>query len=87
MSRPQDSTHSPRQTLREQGVRDQTGEPVEVVRKDIEQPNPATEGVDKALTPTSVETQEQNAEKIRQRTGKVQQKLRAGNKNAAHWLK
>lgn len=76
MSSPQDSTHSPRQTLREQGARDQTGEPVEVVRKDIEQPNPATEDVDKVLTPTSVKTEEQNAEKIRQRTDEVERKLK-----------
>ena len=76
MSRAKDSIDSPTQTAREQGARDQSGEPVEVVRKDIEQPNPATEGVDKVLTPTSVKAKEQNAEKIRQRTEEVERKLK-----------
>lgn len=75
MNRPQDSVRRHAQTAKEQGARDQTGEPVEVVRKAIEQPNPATEDIDKVLTPTSVKAQEQNTEKTRQRTAELEQKL------------
>ena len=76
MSRPQDPASRHAHTANDKIARDQTGEPVEVVRKDIEQPNPATEQVDEALTPTSVKTLEQDAEKIRQRAAELEQKLR-----------
>ncbi|MHA6492708.1 hypothetical protein ACX0MV_05590 [Pseudomonas borbori] len=56
-------------------ARDQTGEPVDVVRKDIERPNPATEQVDKAITPTSVKTKEQEAQKINQKAAEAERKL------------
>lgn len=75
MNRPQDSQRSHSQTEDDYLARDQTGEPVEVVRKIVEQPNPATDTVDKVLTPTSIKAKEQDTEKIRQRTAEVERKL------------
>lgn len=55
---------------------DEAGNPVEVVRKDMEQPNPATQAVDKVLTPTSIKTKEQEAEEINRRAADLERKVR-----------
>lgn len=55
---------------------DESGQPVETVRKDIERPNPATEKIDKLITPTSIKAREQEAEKIRQQSDDVRRQIR-----------
>lgn len=37
--------------------------------EDLEQTNPATDAIDKAITPTSIKQKEKEAEEIRSRTG------------------
>ncbi|MCF5709519.1 hypothetical protein GIV19_19850 [Pseudomonas syringae] len=54
---------------------DQSGEPVEVVRKDLEHQDSPTEGVDKVITPTSNREKEQDAEKLKELNREVESKL------------
>ena len=54
---------------------DQSGKPVNVVRKDIEHEHSSTEGVDKIVTPTSIKEKEQDAQTIREKTAEVERKL------------
>ncbi len=46
---------------------DQSGKPVDVVRKDIAQENPETEGVDKVITPTSIKQKSRMPKRFAQR--------------------
>lgn len=50
---------------------DESGRPVDAVRKHIERPNPATETVDKVITPTSIKAREQEAEAMRRKSEAV----------------
>lgn len=54
---------------------DESGQPVETVRKDIERPNPATEKIDKLITPTSIKAREQEAEEIKRRSEEVRRQI------------
>lgn len=54
---------------------DQSGKPVNVVRKDIEHEHSSTEGVDKIITPTSIKEKEQDAQTIREKTAEAERKL------------
>jgi hypothetical protein len=56
-------------------VTDSQGERVEVVERDIAQPNPKTEDVDKVLTPTSIKEKQQDAEKLERANAEVERKL------------
>ncbi|MDO7897059.1 hypothetical protein [Pseudomonas citrulli] len=56
-------------------AKDASGEPVPVVERDIHQPDPATDKVDKAITPTSIKSREQDAEKLQEKVGQVEKKL------------
>jgi hypothetical protein len=62
--------HSPKA-----GAVDQSGTPVDVVRKDIEHEHSSTEGVDKVITPTSIKEKEQDAQTLREKTAEVERKL------------
>ncbi|CAM3084774.1 hypothetical protein BZK31_01010 [Pseudomonas floridensis] len=54
---------------------DQSGEPVEVVRKDLEDQDSPSEGVDKVITPTSTREKEQDAERLNEKNREVERKL------------
>lgn len=55
---------------------DEAGQPVDVVKKDMEQPESTpTDGIDKVITPTDIKTKEQEAEEIRRKTAEVERKL------------
>lgn len=67
--------HDPSQTDGPQAPRvDESGRPVETVHKDIERPNPATEKIDKLITPTSIKAREQEAEEIKRQSGEVRRR-------------
>jgi len=65
------SSHTPEQSA---PTTDQSGKPVDVVHKDIAHENPATEGVDKVITPTSIK-EEQDAETLRAKNRELERKL------------
>lgn len=66
------STQDPHQPDAPQEPRvDESGRPVDAVRKHLEQPNPATETIDKVITPTSIKAREQEAEEIRRQSEAV----------------
>jgi hypothetical protein len=46
-----------------------------VVRKDIAQETPETEGVDKVITPTSIKEKEQDGETLRAKNRELERKL------------
>lgn len=50
----------------------------------LETPNPATEAVDKVITPTSLKEKERQAEAIEAETAKVKQSLQKGGKQRSH---
>lgn len=54
---------------------DVEGNDVNVVEKNIEQPNPATKSVDKVLTPTTIKTKEQEADAINRRSAEAERLL------------
>jgi hypothetical protein len=56
-------------------AKDASGEPVEVVKRDIQDPNQATDKVDKAVTPTSIKSRQQDAEKLQDKVSEVEKKL------------
>jgi hypothetical protein len=57
---------------------DQSGQPVNVVERDIEQETPATEGIDKVITPTSIKEKEQDAETLQRKTAEIERKVADG---------
>lgn len=57
---------------------DESGKPVNVVERDIENETPATEGVDKVITPTSVKEKEQDAETLQRKTAEIERKIADG---------
>jgi hypothetical protein len=68
------TTPTPDQSPNAEAV-DQSGKPVNVVRKDIEHEHSSTEGVDKIITPTSIKEKEQDAQTIREKTAEAERKL------------
>jgi hypothetical protein len=68
------SNPTPNQSPNAEAV-DQSGKPVNVVRKDIEHEHSSTEGVDKIITPTSIKEKEQDAQTIREKTAEAERKL------------
>jgi hypothetical protein len=56
-------------------AKDATGDPVDVVERDVRHPDPATDKVDKTITPKSIKSHEQDAEKLRDKVGQVEKKL------------
>ncbi|MCL6701218.1 hypothetical protein [Pseudomonas sp. T1.Ur] len=56
-------------------AKDASGEPVDVVERDVRHPDPATDKVDKTITPKSIKSHEQDAEKLRDEVGQVEKKL------------
>ncbi|MDT3719533.1 hypothetical protein [Pseudomonas oryzihabitans] len=59
-------------------ARDEAGRSVDVVKKDIQQPESTpTDGIDKIITPTDIKTKEQEAEALRRKTAEVERKLQS----------
>jgi len=56
-------------------AKDVEGENVNVVKKQNQRPLEKTEAVDRAITPTSIKTKEQEAEKIKQASEQARRKL------------
>ncbi|UQY34006.1 hypothetical protein K8U54_20210 [Pseudomonas fulva] len=56
-------------------AKDVEGDNVNVVKKENQRPGEKTEAVDRAITPTSIKTKEQEAEKIKQASEQARQKL------------
>lgn len=54
---------------------DQSGKPVDVVERDLEDRDDDTRGVDEAITPTSIRTKEQDAEAINRKATEAERKL------------
>lgn len=55
---------------------DEAGRPVDVVRKDLQQPESApTDAIDKVITPTDIKTKEQEAQELQRKTAEVERKL------------
>ncbi|MFW9268088.1 hypothetical protein J3P80_09150 [Pseudomonas sp. D2-30] len=56
-------------------AKDATGAPVPVVERDVHHPDPATDKVDKTITPKSIKSHEQDAEKLQDEVAQVEKKL------------
>lgn len=56
-------------------AKDVEGDNVDVVKKENQRPGEKTEAVDRAITPTTIKTKEQEAEKIRQASEEARRKL------------
>ncbi|MCE0459875.1 hypothetical protein LCU97_00345 [Pseudomonas sp. 20TX0172] len=56
-------------------AKDASGEPVPVVERNIRRPDPDTDKVDKAITPKSIKSHEQDAEKLQDKVTDVEKKL------------
>lgn len=56
-------------------AKDVEGDNVNVVKKENQRPGEKTEAVDRAITPTSIKTKEQEAEKIKQASEEARRKL------------
>ncbi len=55
-------------------AKDVEGDNVDVVKKENQRPGEKTEAVDRAITPTTIKTKEQEAEKIRQASEEARRK-------------
>ncbi|MDR9753790.1 hypothetical protein RG836_20275 [Pseudomonas sp. SZMC_28357] len=58
---------------------DSSGQPVNVVERDLEDRDGDTEGVDKVITPSSTRTKEQDAEELQRKTAEIERKVADGN--------
>jgi len=56
-------------------VTDSSGQPVEVVERDLEQPDDATNAVDEVITPTSTRRKEQDADTLEREDAAIERKL------------
>lgn len=56
-------------------AKDLEGDAVNVVKKSNQRPDEKTETVDRVITPTSIKTKEQEAEKIRQAADEARRKI------------
>lgn len=56
-------------------VTDSEGKPVDVVERDIEQPDSDTDDVDKVITPTSIKRKEQDVETLERANREVERRL------------
>lgn len=56
-------------------AKDVQGDNVNVVKKENQRPGEKTETVDRVITPTSIKTKEQEAEKIKQASEQAKRKI------------
>ncbi|WP_426234624.1 hypothetical protein [Pseudomonas sp. TWP3-2] len=58
---------------------DASGKPVNVVGRDLQDPDDDTRAVDEVITPTSIRTKEQEAEELQRKTAEIERKVADGN--------
>ena len=58
---------------------DMSGKPVNVVKRDLEDPDDDTRGVDEVITPSSTRTKEQDAEELQRKIDEIERKVADGN--------
>ena len=58
---------------------DSSGQPVNVVERDLEDRDGDTEGVDKVITPSSTRAKEQDVEELQRKTAEIERKVADGN--------
>jgi len=58
---------------------DASGKPVNVVKRDIEDRDNDTRGVDETITPSSIRTREQEIEELNRKTAEIERKIADGN--------
>lgn len=58
---------------------DAAGKPVNVVERDLQDRNSDTEGVDKAITPSSNRVKEQEVDELQRKTAEIERKVADGN--------
>lgn len=58
---------------------DAVGNPVDVVRRDLQDSDDDTKVVDEVITPTSIRTKEQEAEELKRKTDAIERKVADGN--------
>lgn len=58
---------------------DASGKPVNVVERDLQDPDDDTRAVDEVITPTSIRTKEQEAEELQRKTAEIERKVADGN--------
>ncbi|WP_426201289.1 hypothetical protein [Pseudomonas sp. TWP3-1] len=58
---------------------DASGKPVNVVERDLRDPDDDTRTVDEVITPTSIRTKEQEAEELQRKTAEIERKVADGN--------
>ncbi|MBC3361832.1 hypothetical protein [Pseudomonas sp. SWRI154] len=56
-------------------AKDAADDPVPVVERDVHHPDAATDKVDKTITPKSIKSHEQDADKLQEKVGDVEKKL------------
>ncbi|WP_339490093.1 hypothetical protein [Pseudomonas sp. RL_5y_Pfl2_70] len=58
---------------------DTSGKPVDVVKRDLEDRDHDTRGVDEVITPSSTRTKEQDAETLQRKVDEIERKVADGN--------
>lgn len=58
---------------------DTSGKPVNVVERDLRDPDKDTLGVDETITPSSIRSKEQDAEELKRKTAEIERKVADGN--------
>ncbi|MBV4473271.1 hypothetical protein [Pseudomonas botevensis] len=58
---------------------DTSGKPVNVVERDLTDPDRATAAVDEVITPSSTRTKEQDAEALQRKVDEIERKVADGN--------
>ena len=58
---------------------DAEGRPVNVVERDLQDPDNDSRGIDETITPSSTRTKEQEAEELNKKTAEIERKVADGN--------
>jgi hypothetical protein len=74
-----DSVNSESETSTNAPPTDASGQPVNVVERDLEDGDDDTKGVDEVITPSSTQVKEQDVEELRRKTAEIERKVADGN--------
>ncbi|MCF4994643.1 hypothetical protein GIW70_24360 [Pseudomonas syringae] len=74
-----DDKHTDPQTTPNAPPTDASGKPVNVVERDLQDPDDKTRGVDETITPSSTRTKEQDAEELQRKVDEIERKVADGN--------
>ncbi|RJX74802.1 hypothetical protein [Pseudomonas sp. LS-2] len=58
---------------------DASGKPVNVVKRDLQDPDDDTRAIDETITPSSNRTKEQEVEELNRKTAEIERKVADGN--------